>query len=161
MYEPLNSKSNRRELLKVIGGGLLIPLVGISACAKKEVETTPAPSAGTTGPSPVEPMAPTPVAAAAAPVAESAPPSASAPVAVASGALPHQDESDPTAKALGYRQDSSQVDAAKYPQHKAAQACRMCAQFKGAPTDAWGGCNIFVGKQVNANGWCSAFVAKA
>jgi hypothetical protein len=160
MFEPLNSKINRRALLKFIGGGgVLIPLVGISGCGKNEPGTTPAPPAANSDPSPVASTAP--VAAVPAPVAESAPPSAPAPVAVASGALPHQEESDPMAKALGYRQNSAQVDAAKYPQHTAAQACHVCAQFKGAPTDAWGGCNIFVGKQVNAKGWCSAFVAKA
>ena len=156
MNSPSNSNTHRRAFLKLIGGGaVLIPLVGISGCAKKEAA---APAA--------EPAA----APAAAPSAESAPPvsasatpasPAAAPAATPVGDLPHLDENDPVAKALGYRQDNTNVDAAKYPKRTAGQHCAVCVQFKGAASDAWGGCNIFAGKQVNANGWCSAFAAKA
>ncbi len=161
MKNPLDSNTHRRAFLKLIGGGaVLIPLVGISGCAKKESATPvtePAAEAPAAAPTP-EP--------AAAPAAESAPPvSASttptAPAATPVGDQPHLDENDPVAKALGYRQDNTKVDAAKYPKRTAAQHCAVCVQFKGAASDAWGGCNIFAGKQVNANGWCSAFAAKA
>ena len=169
--------TNRRALLKLIGGSaVLLPLAGLSGCAKKAEAPAPAPSEPAPAAEPTPPAAEsapsaTPAAESApasAPAAQSAPPAAApatpatpAPQALAGGALPHLDESDPTAKALGYRQDSSKVDAAKYPRHAAGQACQKCVQFRGNAGDAWGACNIFAGKQVNANGWCSAFAPKA
>ena len=69
-------------------------------------------------------------------------------------------ETDPLAVGLGYKADTTKVDAAKYPKHTAAQKCSGCALFKGA-AGAAGGCQIFAGKQVAANGWCGAFAAKA
>jgi len=70
------------------------------------------------------------------------------------------DPNDPTAKALGYNADTSKVDAAKYPAHKAEQKCSNCVQFQGKATDAAGGCNLFPGKQVAGAGWCSAWTKK-
>ena len=74
---------------------------------------------------------------------------------------PHLAPSDPTAAALGYVEDSSAVDAAKYPQHKATQSCANCQQFKPIEGSGYGTCLIFAGKSVNAHGWCGAYVAKA
>jgi uncharacterized protein YfiM (DUF2279 family) len=73
---------------------------------------------------------------------------------------PMLSETDPQAVGLGYKADTTKVDAAKYPKHVAAQKCSGCALFKGA-AGAAGGCQIFAGKQVSVNGWCSAFAAKA
>lgn len=79
---------------------------------------------------------------------------------VAAAELPHLDEADPTAAALGYKNDATKVDAAKYPAHKAGQVCSGCSLVQGAATDAWRPCGIFPGKAVNAKGWCAAFAAK-
>jgi len=75
--------------------------------------------------------------------------------------LPHLDENDATAKALGYLADTTKVDAKKYPNHKADQTCANCNLAQGAATDAWRPCSIFPGKAVNAKGWCAAWVKKA
>jgi hypothetical protein len=66
-------------------------------------------------------------------------------------ALPPLDPSDPTAKALGFVNDSAKPD----------QKCATCAQFTGQASDARGGCNIFAGKSVPAGGWCSVWAKKA
>ena len=70
-------------------------------------------------------------------------------------------ETDPTALALGYKANTSKVDAKKYPNHLPVQACKNCALFQGKPADAAGPCPLFAGKQVAANGWCSAYSKKA
>jgi len=70
-------------------------------------------------------------------------------------------ETDAQAVGLGYKADSTKVDAAKYPKHKPTQKCGGCSLYKGAAGSAAGGCQIFPAKQVSANGWCSAFAAKA
>ena len=71
------------------------------------------------------------------------------------------DESDPTAVALGYRKDTNQVDAGKYPQHKPTQICRDCRYFQAKGNSEWGPCSIFAGKgAVHAKGWCAAFAAR-
>ena len=81
--------------------------------------------------------------------------------AFAQGALPELTEADPTAAALGYKSDSSKVDAAKYPNHKPDQACAKCNLVQGKDGDALRPCSIFPGKAVNPKGWCAAFVPKA
>ena len=164
MSHSSKSHDDRRAFLKFIGGSaVLVPVFGLVACGRQDA-AAPAPSAAPSAATP-EPAAPatpsaSPAAAEPAPTAPAAPAAPAAPPAAA-GNLPHLDPANPTAKALGYHQDSATVDAAQYPQHLAGQACRKCAQFRGAAGDAWGPCNIFTGNQVNANGWCTAFVAKA
>jgi hypothetical protein len=74
--------------------------------------------------------------------------------------LPALDPSDPTAKALGYVNDSTKVDAATNPTHKPDQKCGTCAQFQGKPGDARGGCNIFAGHSVSSGGWCKVWAKK-
>jgi hypothetical protein len=67
-------------------------------------------------------------------------------------------ETDPTATALGYKEDTAQVDAAKFPQHKVEQTCANCSFYQGgAPR---GPCQLFPGKSVAAKGWCSAYAKK-
>ncbi|MES2943970.1 MAG: high-potential iron-sulfur protein [Pseudomonadota bacterium] len=70
-------------------------------------------------------------------------------------------ETEPQAAALGYKADTTKVDAKKYPKHAASQNCKTCALYAGKTTDAAGGCPLFAGKQVAANGWCSAWAKKA
>jgi hypothetical protein len=71
------------------------------------------------------------------------------------------EESDPQAMALGYKQDTTKVDAKKYPAHAASQDCANCQLFQGKPKDPAGPCPLFAGKQVAAAGWCSAWNKKA
>ena len=70
-------------------------------------------------------------------------------------------ETDPQAVALGYKADTTKVDATKYPKHAAAQNCANCALYQGKAGDAAGGCPLFAGKQVAGKGWCSAWAKKA
>jgi hypothetical protein len=71
------------------------------------------------------------------------------------------DEADPAAKGLGYKNDATKVEKAKFPKYAAGQVCGNCQLFQGKPTDAAGNCAIFPGKQVNGKGWCNAYVKKA
>ncbi len=68
--------------------------------------------------------------------------------------LPHLAETDPTAAALGYKEDASQVDPAKAAQKKPGAVCGNCQFFSGG--GAFGPCQLFPGKAVSAKGWCSA-----
>ena len=73
----------------------------------------------------------------------------------------HLDEADPAAKALGYREDTTQVDAAKFPQHNPTQNCGGCRYFQGKAGSEWGPCTIFAGKgSVHTKGWCAAYAAR-
>ncbi len=74
--------------------------------------------------------------------------------------LPHLDEADATAAALGYLHDTNKVNAAKYPAHKPSQVCASCSLVQGADGETWRPCGIFPGKSVNAKGWCAAYAAK-
>ncbi|MDR3387562.1 MAG: high-potential iron-sulfur protein [Rudaea sp.] len=74
--------------------------------------------------------------------------------------LPHVPETDPTASALGYREDASKVDDAKYPTHKAGLLCSNCQFFGGTDKTSWAACQLFPGKAVSAKGWCSGYNAK-
>ncbi|WP_434113189.1 high-potential iron-sulfur protein [Paraburkholderia caffeinilytica] len=66
-------------------------------------------------------------------------------------------EADPKAQALGYKEDASKVDKAKFPDYVAGQTCGNCSLFQGKTTDAYGGCTLFGDKQVAARGWCSSY----
>ncbi|MGC3962209.1 MAG: high-potential iron-sulfur protein [Rhodocyclaceae bacterium] len=69
-------------------------------------------------------------------------------------------ETDPTAVALGYKEDAGKVDKKKYANYKAGDTCANCQLFAGKPTDAWAPCSAFGGKQVAGKGWCAAHVLK-
>ena len=71
------------------------------------------------------------------------------------------DEKDAQAQSLGYKHDATKVDKAKFSKFQAGQTCANCTLYQGKPTDAWGGCPLFPGKQVAGKGWCSAWVKKA
>jgi High potential iron-sulfur protein len=66
-------------------------------------------------------------------------------------------EADPKAQAVGYTEDASKVDKAKFPAYAAGQTCANCSLFQGKATDAYGGCTLFGDKQVAARGWCSSY----
>jgi hypothetical protein len=70
-------------------------------------------------------------------------------------------ESDPQAVALGYKEDTTKVDKAKYPKHAPTQMCKNCQFYQGKASDQWGPCPLFGGKLVHSSGWCSAYVKKA
>lgn len=72
--------------------------------------------------------------------------------------LPHLDESDGTAKALGYVHDASRVDDAT--RGGAGHLCKTCRFYTDASAQVWGPCTLFPGKAVNANGWCKGWVAR-
>ncbi len=70
---------------------------------------------------------------------------------------------DPTATALGYVADHTEVDTAKWPKkagaNGAGQQCTNCAIYQ-ALDDDFGVCPIFAGKRVHAAGWCNSWVRK-
>jgi len=68
--------------------------------------------------------------------------------------------SDPQAKALGYVEDSTKVDAKANPNYKPGQTCANCLQAQGKAGDALLPCNIFPGKLVQAKGWCKVWVKR-
>jgi hypothetical protein len=80
--------------------------------------------------------------------------------AAAQGSVPHLDEKDPLAVAMGYVHDAKKVDASKVPQYKPGSLCSNCLQIQGKDGEQWRPCNIFPGKLVNADGWCKVWVAK-
>ncbi|MEC5385404.1 high-potential iron-sulfur protein [Uliginosibacterium sp. H3] len=69
-------------------------------------------------------------------------------------------EADGTAKALGYKEDASKVDATKYASYKAGNTCANCVQYTGKAGAVSGPCAAFGGKAVAARGWCMAWVKK-
>ncbi|MCC5884909.1 MAG: high-potential iron-sulfur protein [Gammaproteobacteria bacterium] len=135
--------TSRRQFLKTSGTMLaMIPVVNLLGCA----DDSPPPA-----PQPARPAPPAQQPPAAAP----AQPSPAA-------AMPKLEESDATARALGYVHDANDVDASQQPRFQDGQLCENCALYTPDSSDEadWGGCSIFPGKLVNAKGWCNAWVAK-
>jgi hypothetical protein len=75
--------------------------------------------------------------------------------------LPPLTADNPTAAALGYAEDSTTVDAAKFPTHVAGQACAVCNLSAAAQGDGRLPCSLYPGTSVNPKGWCAAYVKKA
>ena len=66
-------------------------------------------------------------------------------------------EANPTAAALGYKED-----ATKAPKRTDAQAtCATCSLYTGKAGAADGPCSLFGGNLVKAKGWCTAWAKKA
>lgn len=80
--------------------------------------------------------------------------------AFAQDELPRVSADDPTAVALGYVNDTAEVDAATNPTHAIEQQCANCQLIQAAEGE-WRACAIFPGKVVNENGWCKSWVKKA
>lgn len=74
--------------------------------------------------------------------------------------LPHLSPDDPLAKALGYANSGGQVDRAKFPTFKPGDVCTKCRFYQGAAGQAWGPCQIFMGKSVSSEGWCASYMIK-
>ncbi|MGH8821629.1 MAG: high-potential iron-sulfur protein [Rhodoferax sp.] len=70
-------------------------------------------------------------------------------------------DTDPQAVALGYNQDTTKIDAKKYPKHTVAQHCSDCQLFQPMGTATTGHCPLYAGKLVDTNGWCSAWTKKS
>lgn len=76
--------------------------------------------------------------------------------------LPPVELNDPTAQALYYLHDATQVDTSN-PQgarYMPGQTCSNCVQIQGDDGAEWRPCALFPGKSVNAAGWCSVWAAK-
>lgn len=73
-------------------------------------------------------------------------------------------ESDDLAVQLGYKQDATSVDIAKFPKRAgddgAAQFCSNCQFYENAKKAA-APCIVFGGKKVSAKGWCNSYFKKA
>ena len=74
--------------------------------------------------------------------------------------LPPLKETDSIAVSMGYKEDTTKVDAKKHPNHKPAQTCDNCRFYQAAEGSASGPCQIFAGKSVAAKGWCQVWAAK-
>lgn len=74
-------------------------------------------------------------------------------------------ESEPLAQAMGYVEDASKTDTAKFPKRAgeagANQFCHNCALFAGEADAEYAPCSIFQNRLVAGNGWCNAWVAKS
>lgn len=74
-------------------------------------------------------------------------------------------ESEPLAQAMGYVEDASKVDTAKFPKRAgdagANQFCNNCALYAGDPDSESAPCSIFQNRLVSGTGWCNAWVAKS
>jgi len=69
-------------------------------------------------------------------------------------------EAEPTAVALGYKEDAKTVDKAKFPKYAEGQLCSNCQLYASKSAEA-GTCTIFPGKLVAGPGWCNAYIKKA
>jgi hypothetical protein len=77
-------------------------------------------------------------------------------------ALQKVSESDPQAVSLGYKDDTTKVDQAKFSNHTKSQVCSGCQFFDQTKMSGQvGPCSIFGGKGVAAKGWCSAYMKKS
>lgn len=75
--------------------------------------------------------------------------------------LPKLAESDPSAQALGYVENTAKIDPKKEPTFQKGRACAGCTLYQTAQASGgYAPCAAFPGKQVNANGWCRAFTPK-
>jgi hypothetical protein len=69
------------------------------------------------------------------------------------------EETNPIAKAMGYKKDASTVDAKKYPKYKAGNNCSNCVQYSKL-NDGWGKCKIITAGPVTSGGWCNSYLQK-
>jgi hypothetical protein len=72
-------------------------------------------------------------------------------------ATPRLDVKDPAAIALGYVENTSQVDVKKYPAFVPGSNCDNCLQLQGTAGDTYRPCGLFPGKLVAVGGWCTGW----
>lgn len=74
-------------------------------------------------------------------------------------------EDEAVAASLGYRQDATKVDVAKFPKRAGAegekQFCKNCQFFTAKGDSGWGTCQIIRTGDVKATGWCNTWALKA
>lgn len=143
--------TSRRGFLKTIS----IAGVSLAAACSEKVPPPAQPTAAATAGSIAAPPA--------APLTPSTPPAtasdAASPISAAS-TFPMLNPAEPAAVALGYVEDATKANAAKYPNYAAGQACVNCALYAGRASDATAPCPLFPGRQVSARGWCSGYNKK-
>ncbi|MFT4173213.1 MAG: high-potential iron-sulfur protein [Rhodocyclaceae bacterium] len=69
-------------------------------------------------------------------------------------------EREPTAIALGYKDDAAQVDRKKYAGYRAGDICANCRLYTAPASESAGPCTAFGNKLVAAGGWCAAYVKR-
>jgi hypothetical protein len=72
-------------------------------------------------------------------------------------------ETDPYAKSMGFKLDTTKVDKARYPRHDVSQSCGKCQLWdvKAAAND-FAACSFFGDRHTPKSGWCKNFkVVKA
>ena len=74
--------------------------------------------------------------------------------------LPHLTAANPSAATLGYTEDSSTVDAQRFPTHKSGQRCASCKYFQPNADARYAPCLLYPGNAVSASGWCAGYVPK-
>src|SRR5262245_57178676 len=75
-------------------------------------------------------------------------------------AASHLAESDPTAQALGYKENVSEVDSTKRANYVVGEQCSNCQFYQGKSGDLYASCVIFGSRQVHSTGWCFAYNRK-
>ena len=70
------------------------------------------------------------------------------------------EESEPVAMALGFKVDTTKVDAQKHPLHTSEQKCAGCTLYQDTGGAAFAPCTAFGGKLVPPTGWCAVFAKK-
>ena len=139
----MSDSVSRRALLKNIA---VFAGTAAAATAVNAYATTAAPAA-----KPGAKPAPKPVPKAA---------SAAAAAPAVPGALPHLEETDPAAKALGYVADAKRADPKSVPARAAGAQCSNCLQLQGKTGDEWRPCNMYPKKLVHQAGWCKVYSKK-
>jgi High potential iron-sulfur protein len=66
-------------------------------------------------------------------------------------------ETDPYAKSMGFRLDTTKVDKARYPRHDDSQKCSKCQLWDGKPGAEFAACSFFGDRHTPSNGWCKNF----
>jgi hypothetical protein len=69
-------------------------------------------------------------------------------------------ETDPAARALGYKALATTVDAKRFPKYQAGQSCASCQFFQGSAQQLTGGCPMFGAHSVASQGWCNAYAKR-
>jgi hypothetical protein len=70
------------------------------------------------------------------------------------------DVNDPTARAVGYVENASQVDIKKYPGYVQGSNCDNCLLLQGKAGNNYRPCSLFQGKLVAVSGWCTGWTAE-
>jgi hypothetical protein len=70
---------------------------------------------------------------------------------------PRLDVKDPAAIALGYVENTAQVDLKKYPDYAPGSNCENCLQLQGTAGNNYRPCTLFPGKLVSVSGWCKSW----